>query len=106
VIVKTVSKLHLFDRLHEMLCSRTFTLYAANEMQRAYCMMSGFPYEPIDRMDKEKIAMSWAPIPAADAVVHMIAYSNSRGAPSQVLSRATQGGSESEVDMHSHSTWE
>ena len=64
----------LFEKLGEMFTSKSFTIYAANELCRAYCVLEGCPFEEISEHQKDKIACSWASIPAADAVAHQMAF--------------------------------
>jgi hypothetical protein len=64
----------VFDKIHEMFRSKSFTVHAANELHKAYCTLEGCEYIAIDEQEKEKIACAWAPIPAADAIAHQIAF--------------------------------
>ena len=62
----------LFEKLAEMFRSKTFIIFAANELAKAYCTIEGCPYNAIDEHQKEQIASCWASIPAADAVAHQV----------------------------------
>lgn len=92
----------LFDKLHEMLCSKSFTLYAANEMQRAYCMMSGFAYTPLKATEKEKIATSWAPIPVTSSCCQYMNVSTRTHAHTHTLLTTALGESCPTRGAHTH----
>jgi hypothetical protein len=64
----------LFEKLHEMFRSTSFTVFAANELTKAWCVLEGCEFQPINEHEKEKIACSWASIPAADCVAHQMAF--------------------------------
>merc|ERR1712166_1891 len=63
-----------FQRLDDLFRSKDFTVYAANELDKAYCVLEGCVHTPIDEFQRERIACCWASIPAADAVAHQMAF--------------------------------
>lgn len=65
---------NLFTKLRDLFRSKAFTVYAANELDKAYCVLEGCVHIPIDEHQKERIACSWAAIPAVDAVAHQIGF--------------------------------
>ena len=63
-----------FQKLRDLFRSKDFTVYAANELDKAYCVLEGCVHTPIDEFQRERIACCWASIPAADAVAHQMAF--------------------------------
>lgn len=63
-----------FAKQREMFHSKAFIVFAANELDKAYCVLEGVVHSPMDEHQKEQIGCCWAPIPAADAFAHQMAF--------------------------------